>query len=100
MSHNRHRAGIRRLITPPAVPRSKRVGPVERLINRQKVREAIAGARVPEVVDPFYLDRPVVGRLDGQGWEVKNTRGVGRAVAPDRSQGRAGRQNLLLELPY
>ncbi len=76
-----------------------RVGPVQGGVDRQQVRQ-VAAVAVDQVVDPLHADRPVAPGLDGERRIVERPAVGGRAVAPHRGGGHAGRQDLLAELAH
>ena len=83
---------------------ARRVGPVQRWIDREQMRQVVP-VRVREVVDPLHADRPVHLRLDRERRRVvqeqaARARRLHGAVAPDRRRGQACGQDLLRELRH
>jgi hypothetical protein len=83
---------------------ARRVRPVQRLVDREQVRQ-ILPVVVDEVVDPLDSDGPIHLRLDRQRRRMVEqqaalARRLYRAVPPDRGHGVAPRQDLLLNLPH
>jgi hypothetical protein len=108
--HDRHRTGVgagrglegRSHVTTRSAAR--RVGPVQRRVDGQQVRQEVA-ARVLEVVDPLHAHRPVPLRLDRQRGGVVNQQaplacGLDRPVAPYGRRRQARRQDLLRDLAH
>ena len=100
---DRHRARVRGGIGAVRVrPRrtSRRVRPVQRLVDRKKMRQVVP-VRVHELVDPLDAHRSPPARLDRERGVVEAAWVVDRAVAPDRRrlQTHALRQDVLPELP-
>ena len=96
VGHDRHRAGVGRRACALNVRRACRVpslppgGLAQCSVGSTGSR---CGRKLPlrvhQVVDPLHPHRPPVPGLDGEGGVVERTRGVHRAVAPDRRLGEA-----------
>lgn len=67
---------------------TRRIGPVQRRIDGQKVRQE-ATLSVDKIVDPFDDDRPPFVRLDGEGRLVARPRVGGRSVTPNSGRWQA-----------
>jgi hypothetical protein len=71
---------------------------MERLVDRQQVRQEVFRVRVLQVVDPLDPHGPVDLGLDGPGRIAEGRRVVCRAVTPDRGLRERAGEKLLLEL--
>ena len=104
VGHDRHRPAVWRLIgamvVAPGVA-AGRIGPVQRLVDGQQVRQEPALC-VHQAVDPLDPDRPAPARLDGERRVVERARVVDRPIAPHRGrrQAHARRQDALAELTH
>jgi hypothetical protein len=81
-----------------------RVCPVERRVDREKMRQVVL-VRVHELVDPPDPDRPVPACLDRERWSVMEQEPAARvagdrAIAPYGRGRHAGWQDLLRQLPH
>ena len=105
---DRHRAGVwprrRRERRPHVAARraARWVGPMQRRVDRQQVRQEVT-AGILQIVDPLHADRPVPPRFDGERRRVVHqqaplARRRHGAVSPDGGRGQPRRQDLLCEL--
>jgi hypothetical protein len=83
---------------------ARRVCPVQRLVDREQVRQKLPVV-VQEVVDPLDSDGPIDLRFDRQRRRMVEQEAVlacrlHRAVPPDDGRWVARRQDLLLDLPH
>ena len=107
---DRHRASVwprrRRERRPHVAARraARWVGPMQRRVDRQQVRQEVT-VGVLQIVDPLHADRPVPPRFDGERRRVVQQQaplagGRHGAVPPDGRRGQTRRQDLLRELPH